>query len=115
MIDYTTAKALKDAGFPLAKASFAYSKSITRKGWQYESRGMIEQNQNFYCGEILPAPILEELIDACGDKFLGLYPPWSENGNGMWFADAKYPNFGKGPTPEIALSKLYIALNTKTV
>lgn len=123
-MNYELAKELKEAGFPPEKANMAYSRMIRRDGWYLETRGMIEQNQNNFCGEILPAPTLEELIEACGEKLMSLHRTVPPQGMGnYWCAEAYFETgpddeprgsqTGLGSNPTEAVANLWLALNKK--
>lgn len=103
------AQKLKDAGLPQDNIAMAYSRAINREGWQLETRGMIEQNQNHFCGENFSSPILLELVEACGKGEMVLN-----------IIDGKYTNarfvgkdiYGEGATPEEAVANLYLSLHS---
>jgi len=90
-IPYELALELKNAGFPQAKG---FGEWLTEDG-------------HIYSGGAEPhawAPFLSELIEACGEEFDCLMKQ-----DGFWVVN--HTNDAHGPTPEIALSKLYLALN----
>lgn len=109
---YKLAKQLKDAGFPYSKD---WKKddifNSGKMGWFDE--GWFEH------------PILSELIEACGDDFIGIYLELnnSDNKGRYWIAtackDIKEPyKVGKeietkGFSLEEAVSKLWLKLNIK--
>lgn len=101
-MDYTLAKELKGAGFPLLLSNMGSSKA-----------------PGFECTQIQDlwyyTPTLEELIEACGDKFEVL----QRHDKDIWSA-AIYGNSPdipayeyEGKTPEEAVAKLWIALQNK--
>ncbi len=90
---YETAKNLKDAGFPTMQHSQC---SRCVPGWNGEDNICI--------------PTLEELIEACGDRFESL-----ENNNG-WIASGgsnKNIIIKVGITPSEAVANLWLELNKK--
>ncbi len=98
MITYELAKELKNAGFPQMMPD------IDRFG----NRRYINPT-----GEIMNAvftPTLEELIEACGKCNLKL-----EDTLKGWRAKAYGSKLGwfNGPSPEIAVARLWLALNKK--
>lgn len=79
---------LKEVGFPLDKAKMAFSRAI------------------------LPAPSLEELIEACKSKFQYLY----KIAGGGWLVHGINDDTlveVKGSTPTEAVARLWLALNPK--
>ena len=90
-MNYELAKQLKDAGFP--KTFYLYDETQ----------------------EIGNEPTLSELIEACGDKLENL----TQSYKGKWCCNYYYEedeNFGSdsdGSTPEIAVARLWLALNEK--
>jgi hypothetical protein len=96
-MDYELAKQLKDAGFPQKEFSFAYPFS------------------GKWPGDIAPvkypynAP-LEELIQACEDKIVGL----QQAPDKTWVAFGKMGevNGQQGSTPTEAVARLWLALHT---
>lgn len=114
MITYELALKLKDAGFPrdirgrLGHATADWVTPDTPEGF-------------------LLAPTLSELIEACGDGFKGLFPPFVVEPAG-WLAVEKigslsvledggleftHWSFWNGSTPEEAVAELWLALNKK--
>ena len=105
-MDYELAKKLKDAGFPQSHCEGKYNGHNT---------------------PIYYEPTLEELIDACGDAFLGLHKHYINNDTFEWYADTHtHPcDCGKkkcngfnwehetGITPTEAVAKLWLELNNK--
>lgn len=100
---YGLAKELKDAGFPQRK---------TRN--VYDETGALFYIPDKNVEGYTDCPTLEELIEACVDKTrkLGGFL-LAGHGQGDWNATA-YGRIGEGPTPLIAVAKLWLALN-KTV
>lgn len=138
-MNYELAKQLKDAGFPQdEKYEKAYFHTylitdVTKGEWHPTGEHHICNNDrggNSSGKWACVAPTLLELIDACGEETLVL---WSYNKN--WFAglrrirndrDSKgrvltdthtlvidYRDYKIGKTPEIAVAKLWLALNPK--
>ncbi len=102
-MEYKLAKELEDAGFKTGKLKYL------NKGEYAIKEGV---------GEAY-APTLAELIDACGEDCDRLMRV-GEN-NDMWIAHPQ-PNWIRdnkcflkaGKTPEIAVARLYLALNENT-
>lgn len=96
-MNYELARQLKDAGFP-QKFHAIVDESTYRMKPDY-------------------TPTLSELIEACGDDFEVL----KRNPNGWYYAGSGLTDFPNGnrleagnwPTPEIAVAKLWLAINTK--
>ena len=65
--------------------------------------------------DVLNVPILEELIEACGDGFGGLQK--RENGYDAWsktdLSKKTIKVYSTGSTPEEAVSELWLELNKK--
>lgn len=91
-MNYETAKRLKDAGF----------------------QNRVDINRVYI--EDIPVPTLEELIEACGDRFYGLvrtpegfdvvgYPRGTPSKHGM------YPVTFSAKTPSEAVANLWLAIN----
>lgn len=107
-IDYKLAKQLKDAGFPQTDSRYFWSKGAGKP--VKLDRLNLPKYATAECKETYSIPTLSELIEACGDRFGNL----RKEGN-TWIA---FDNNGHGEdknskTPEIAVSKLYIALKKK--
>lgn len=105
-MDYELAKQLKDAGFPQSDKEDALY--CSPEG--LDSFEDIDKQKAYI-------PSLEELIEACGDDFEGLFRDRTmktEDGS-QWFADRKengrYETY-TGKTPIKAVAHLYIALNS---
>ena len=107
MIDYKLAKQLKDAGY--------HQKDVINGGYGRDKESFIY------------SPQLEELIDACGDELLGIHKSYNNIENTLeWYADTHTYKCecGKddcggfnwehetGKTPEEAVARLWLALNT---
>ena len=91
-MDYTLAKQLYDAGFPSSIDSGLHKRSIIREDGQWVS------------------PHLSELIEACGERDFRL--ELSPDSDYRWTASIDIIKFhGTGKTPEIAVARLWIALN----
>jgi serine/threonine protein kinase HipA of HipAB toxin-antitoxin module len=94
---YELAKQLKDAGFPLRKPG--------------QERVYFEIVEEGKSAGIFIYPTLSELIEACGDRFYHLRK------SVKWFAAAMFdPTDVRelwGDTPEEAVAKLWLALNTE--
>lgn len=112
MISYEQAKALKDAGFPIPE--------------QKDAGGTLLRHFTGM-GDLLYAPTLSELIEACGEEFCELTHYWNHdkkvNGKSPreWQAFAyKYDEYSRhitgntwGTTPEEAMLNLWLSLNKK--
>lgn len=120
-MNYELAKELKDAGYPLKKG--------TRETWSGD------QSIFFLDGETIAGhkvhyirPTLEELIEACGDKFGGVIRGGKQKSDGARFtafedamevlqddsiADEDEVPHGEGATPAEAVAKLWLTLNKK--
>lgn len=104
MLDYKICKELKDAGLPQDRSGNYYDE----KG--NECIGTIGKEGSYI-------PILEELIDACGDRLDGIRKTYKLNENKFkitgweaWsFTDIKC--YGK--TAKIAVAKLVLKLKVK--
>lgn len=106
---YELAKQLKDAGFPEPE------------------RVVINQNNSKLSSKLEPLgeykpfihqPTLSELIEACGDKFDSLYRYVESEGERYVWGAHKVGATGaddiiEEKTPEAAVAKLWLALNTK--
>lgn len=127
MLDYELAKQLKDAGFP-QEAAFFHEESEYPDNRRYHRpaslyglgvKGTPTTDQG-----LIADPTLEELIEACGEKFVALYRFKRKLPSGdIWkTGDLRindhevswpYPESGEGPTPRQAVAKLWLALNKK--
>lgn len=98
MIDYELAKELKDAGFPHGEICEGGKKC--QYGWK---------------AHVEVAPTLSELIEAVPYPNFTLF----SKGEHGWCAehserdDVNKKTFGEGTTPEIAVARLWLALNKK--
>jgi hypothetical protein len=122
-IDYALAKELKEAGFPQTKVPngrHAYTRDgvlVTAYPEHFNEKS-----------ELCIVPTLSELIEACGEPFLGLNKGYIDTENWKWVADTHTEachcgkpecggfnwKRGDGSTPEIAAARLWLALNKKT-
>lgn len=108
MISHELAQQLKDAGFPQDIPEWRSGPDI----------GLVDDTQkpNMTADEIEATfvydPTLSELIDACGEHFFALSAPIERKGYENWVASGG-TKMQKGPTPEEAVAKLYLALNEK--
>lgn len=126
MMNYELAKKLKDAGFP---------QEYTRGSWAcphgiHEEMDYVPCLSAFCWGDALSyAPTLEELIEACGDKFSELVRTYSYSVGAepaMWQAymtEGAYHDMGGDcvleccgfeldSTPSEAVAKLWLTLQT---
>lgn len=100
-MDYELAKKLKDTGFPQTTKEGFNVTTISAGGVHF--------------------PTLEELIEACGDKFYSVSRLPQKDFKDAWGAYSTVPKginvdgllLGRGSTPLEAVANLYIALNTK--
>jgi hypothetical protein len=96
---YEVAKELKGAGFPFSERwtiTEAFGATVqTKEGTQQ-------------------VPTLSYLLEACGDEFEGIQHGvmTEDDGSRLWYA-ATYDNkvVERGPTPEEAVARLWLALN----
>ena len=109
-MNYELAKELKEAGFPQRDRHFYFSEHTTPPTrWDINviDAGQRVENE-------IAAPTLEELIEACGDQFRGL----QRLENGKWYCTANALDWTENgievieSTPEEAVAKLWLALNT---
>jgi hypothetical protein len=96
-VNYKLAKQLKDMG--LAQGG--------KGSWTFPPDNLVTRHS-----DRVYVPTLEELIEACGERFSGLTADW---GVKDWTAhDTKDANVGGcGSTPTEAVAKLWLALNKK--
>ena len=142
MLSYKLAKQLKDAGFP-QKHEYGITVFDTQRKYyfhisnsdDYDSTGKTPFKNNISSGlddRYIYIPTLSELIEACGGMFRTVGRDRMENGN-SWSDDNKIEkweavgwkedpsifsrNFGEysayGITPEEAVAKLWLKLNTR--
>lgn len=94
-MNYELAKQLKDAGFPHSNT------------W--------EDKEHWFERENHVMPTLEELIEACGEKFCCLYRiDRTEDGKGIFWSagyDNLAINHSTGHTPAEAVAYLYLSLH----
>lgn len=98
-MDYTLAQALKDAGF--------YQEG---RGARVAPPDKIVARRDDYAY----VPTLEELIEACGERFLALH--YRDSTGSQWWAEGDRNNarYGEeGFTPTAAVARLWLALNSK--
>jgi len=98
-MEYKLAKQLKEAGFPQGDIS------------------SLPQERYWIKEEVCYIPTLSELIEACGDEFraLRLDSSMKTENNEQWACDrVEHGVFETfiGKTPEEAVAKLYIKLNS---
>ncbi len=117
-MNYETCKRLEDSGFP--------QKTILdgerRNGWVNAENKYADWEVD---NDFIYAPLLEELIEECGEEeWFDLH--FYRAGKGFkWVATQSNPKFqqtlhsddecfiGKGPNPLIAVANLYLALHEK--
>ena len=95
-MNYKLTKQLKDARWPQQETT-----KVSR--WMTES--VMSTKEVF-------VPTLSELIEACGDK-LGSIDHFPASKLWRAYADNYKDNQADGKTPEIAVAKLWLALNKK--
>lgn len=103
-MNYETAKALKDAGFP---------QEIKIGGWFYHNFQMMQWCDPTHYKikhDDICIPTLDSLIEECGDEFASLTKNSSE-----WLAQSYGIEIspGIGSTSFEAIAKLYLALHKK--
>ena len=106
---YELAKRLKDAGFPQGK---------TMSNPMSKARGVSNKPLQKL---LIHYPTLSELIEACGERFGSLGRDWLDEVGQFWCAidrgreETVPPRIEcTGPTPEVAVGKLLLALNEKS-
>jgi hypothetical protein len=93
-MNHSLAQELKDAGFPQRdRGNFVSPPDIE----------IINSPLAIY------VPTLEELIEACGDKFFRLV----RKHDGTFLAESVDYDIGDGTTPAEAVARLWLALNKK--
>lgn len=121
-MNYKEVRELADAGFPMPERSGNLLKNPDCNGCAEMFRGAHKANSN--C--LLIEPILEELIEACGEEFACLSPirdhtreiiSWVAQATSM-IEDENFctileccPDSPVGPTPKEAVRRLWLALN----
>ncbi len=91
-MNYELVKQLKDAGFPIRRMN----------------------GINMITGKDFYTPTLEELIEACGDKFgqlIKYVDGWVAENNWKSFTEEGIVRQAKGSTPIEAVAKLWLGLN----
>ncbi len=109
MISYELAKELKDAEFP-QETKQPFKVDGGRLLFRHVSSG--EEEESAY------APTLPELIEACGDDFYELKKVTkAATITSDWYAVSMTQGIHGGifSTPEIAVARLWLALNVKPV
>jgi hypothetical protein len=96
---YELAKQLKDAGFPL--------RIVNRHEWEF--KGDLFEGLADDLNDAALAPTLSELIEACACPRFNL----QSQGNVLWVADCGTKS-RDGSTPEEAVAKLWLALNSES-
>jgi hypothetical protein len=118
-MNYETAKKLKDAGFPFRRCEYAAPSG----NWAGECACCGTATSSPGPSQVVPT--LEELIEACGDKFSKLWkmpggkwgacnPTWDMD----WVGTDEEPERAhacKGDTPKAALAALYLALKADSL
>jgi len=108
MLDYSTCRALKDAGFPQEV------EGSDQPIYYYNNQVTIYKKASFTSSSALTndhykIPTLSELIEAIGDKFEYLW----RDPMGTWKAESTelIPEVF-GSTPEESVARLYLAINS---
>lgn len=104
-ISYGLAKELEEAGFPQSGDFYSPKEGQPNAGNVF-FRPFKEDTVN-----MILLPTLSELIRACGEKFDCLTKVGINYGN--WQAMSLASLLANGSTPEEAVAKLWLALNTK--
>lgn len=109
MISFKLAKELKEAGFRIQPSCDRVGYTITSSGdIRKDTRRYLTESWSFK-GEHYFVPTLSELIEACGSPFsLRAYTQGAWNASDRPTSNGK---LGKGKSPEIAVARLYLALN----
>jgi len=109
MIDYKLAKELKDAGFPQRQCIFdRYLWSLGNEPTP-DNHFRIGMSTFPSGGELAYAPTFSELVEACGPAFNSLY----QRVKSGWVAKAQKKLVAGGSTPEEAVARLWLALQTE--
>lgn len=124
-MNYELAKALKDAGFPQKQEMAYWMKHDAEEPFaihpQWDNRTVQSYREGYPLSEVVAAPTLEELIEACGDKLYTIKKV-HRGGERGWIAGkdaeqtAQYVRWDImefGPTINIALTNLWLTLNKK--
>ena len=106
-LDYKLARSLKDAGFPQMGNGF---------WWMNNKQYTNELPKPFNSEKSAYIPILEELIEACGEDFYALQKRADEEYIAMsdvWNEEdgIDFIHLDKGKTPSEAVARLYLSLN----
>src|SRR5271155_3987006 len=116
--EHELAKQLKDAGFPQKENRLvAFPMAVAIMG--RNTFGVKEKFGRRANDEYLAVPTLSELIEACGEEFLtlsrqspGMIAEWKAYALDAVLDEAYLPSIGD--TPEQAVTRLWLALNSKT-
>lgn len=118
MLSYNDALELKERGFPQGDELYCACAFTTE-----EERKELDMDVVYDCQtERVYKPTLEELIESCGDKMVGLIKHddgsgWTavKNGDTLFTPDLKENDkaLSTGSTPSQAVKNLWIALNKK--
>ena len=121
---YELAKKLKDAWFRQDCERSYYLNAGENTGRLVDTSFYEDAGGEFIANKLVACPTLTELIEACGERFIGLNnkkqdnPPsegWVAIGNPMPQEIEKWVEKGHGETPEEAVANLWIALQTKEI
>jgi hypothetical protein len=103
-IDYETAARLMDAGFPQSESMWVFS---------HERRLLLRTQNTNTNGQLVAAPTLFELIQACGDAFDCLEKDSMKEAK--WRAISFDLSSTAGDTPHAAVANFWILLNCTKV
>lgn len=112
-MEYSLAKKLKDAGFPQTEDTYCRCSFLSDE--QKDGTPVIYDCNTHW--QRVSKPTLEELIEACGEKFVSL----AQITKGEWQAVGPYKDkeqtyriiINFNATPKIAVAHLYLALHAK--
>ena len=110
-MNYEIATQLKDAGFPqLGDYAFVKTDFVDKESTvEVRYVGGIHPTSLYQIDIVVFSPTLEELIEACGDKFRRVFVTWLPSA--CWHAES-YPEYvGRGSTSSEAVARLWLALN----
>jgi hypothetical protein len=115
-MDYSTAKKLKESGFPqemeIGDPFYRHGELVFQGEWESDSSSYMYDDHTKLADSYFKAPTLTELIEACGESFNMLVkdPDFPKR----WIAFSKNGlNSPSVETPEIAVANLWLALQGK--
>jgi len=108
MIDYKLAKKLKDAGFPQEGNGPIMDKE------HYDEINKLSVFKTKNIEDVVYAPTLSELVEACGEELCILKNGKAFNLGDKWIIEDGFGKFiTEGNTPEEAVALLYLKINKK--